>query len=683
MTRLPTRHAARGLRSLVAALILSLLTTAFAQGGEVAWELRACADPFALPFSGREEPGFENAIAEIVADELGAELTYDWIAFSPDTVNLHLREGTCDVLLGVPDGYMELASTIAYYRSPYLFVTRSDAPYEIESLDDPDLGELRIGVQNPGIPPHDALLARGYNERIVAPRSDRPNPPDRVLREVLDGSIDVGIIWGPPGGYFAPQYGDALRIERVTPLFDPPMLSMSFAMTMAVRPGDDHLRDLLERAIAVRWDEIHATLDEFGVPYVESPAPVVTLDADRPQATAVVAVVGPSTTGRRSNQAALYDIVGDQARNGALLAESDAFRTAGDEDVLFLHAVTPDAVSARRAVDRLVATAGVDVVVGGLGEGQADAIAEAATAHDLLFLDTGSIDLTVRERCYPTTLHVEADAGDYLTALVDVHAEAGVRDWFVVHLEGAEGEARAEAAEAAVASQGDGGTVVGRAAVRVGEPTYALVAQEIVTSDADGILLMVGPADQIAFIGQVPMFGVDATIAPLTGPVAQTRDFMGAERDRTEPEDDEVRVVAWEPTRPVGSELAQRYVSRFGQPMQASAFPSYQAVIAVVEAILATGSSDAATLRDWLLAPDTTFVSPKGPGAAFRAADHGLRQPVDVVRVRADAEWRNTVEGKLGLVEYVRSAPDGDDALDADALDAYYPVGDGGVACTP
>ncbi|TIS05029.1 MAG: quinoprotein dehydrogenase-associated putative ABC transporter substrate-binding protein, partial [Mesorhizobium sp.] len=45
-------------------------------GAADARELRACADPNNMPFSDASGEGFENKIAEIVAADLGAKLTY-------------------------------------------------------------------------------------------------------------------------------------------------------------------------------------------------------------------------------------------------------------------------------------------------------------------------------------------------------------------------------------------------------------------------------------------------------------------------------------------------------------------------------------------------------------------------------------------------------------------------------
>src|SRR5688572_17407788 len=107
--------------------------------------LRVCADPNNLPFSNAQLEGFENKIADLVADSLDARLEYVWWAQRRGFIRNTLREGLCDVVIGVP-ARLEMARTTApYYRSSYVFVTRhgSHAP---ASFDDPYLATATIGV---------------------------------------------------------------------------------------------------------------------------------------------------------------------------------------------------------------------------------------------------------------------------------------------------------------------------------------------------------------------------------------------------------------------------------------------------------------------------------------------------------------------------------------------------------
>ena len=42
--------------------------------------LRVCADPHNMPFSNRKGQGFENRIAEILADEFKVPMRYYWLS---------------------------------------------------------------------------------------------------------------------------------------------------------------------------------------------------------------------------------------------------------------------------------------------------------------------------------------------------------------------------------------------------------------------------------------------------------------------------------------------------------------------------------------------------------------------------------------------------------------------------
>src|SRR5436305_15307964 len=109
-------------------------------------ELRVCADPNNRPFSAEDGSGLENKIAEVVARELGADLTYTWFAQRRGFLRNTLNAGKCDLVPGIPAKMEMLRTTRAYYRSGYVFVRKEGTP-KIESLDDAALERLNIGVQ--------------------------------------------------------------------------------------------------------------------------------------------------------------------------------------------------------------------------------------------------------------------------------------------------------------------------------------------------------------------------------------------------------------------------------------------------------------------------------------------------------------------------------------------------------
>ena len=256
------------------ALVLLLITPTVRAAG---WEMRVCADPTTLPFSTQGGTGLDNKIAAILARDLGATLNYDWHLNNADMVDMELRQGRCDLIMGVPDGYRGLLTTIPYYRSPYVFVFRADSGLDISSLTDPALAKLKIGLQQYGVIPQDTLVHEGFQNSIVASYEGddtAPNHLGKVIDAVARGDVQLGIAWGPVAGYFASKQPVKLDVVRVTPAIDDNGNVMSETMTIAVRVGDTSLQDALDKAIADRWDDIQTVLKQYHVPTEPLPRPV-------------------------------------------------------------------------------------------------------------------------------------------------------------------------------------------------------------------------------------------------------------------------------------------------------------------------------------------------------------------------------------------------------------------------
>lgn len=247
-------------------------------GGVQARELRACADPNNLPFSNEAGEGFENRIVSLIAQELGAKVRYVWWAQRRGFLRNTLKAEACDLVPGLPANLEGVRTTTPYYRSSYVFVARADGP-DIESFDDPVLRDVKIGVHLIGddgsnTPPAHALSRRGIVDNvrgymIYGDYSD-PNPPARILKALADGEIDVAIVWGPLGGYFAERESVPLKVVPVSPVLDGPQLPMAFDISMAVRKEDEALRQEIDAALARRRPDVDAVLAAYGVPRLDA-----------------------------------------------------------------------------------------------------------------------------------------------------------------------------------------------------------------------------------------------------------------------------------------------------------------------------------------------------------------------------------------------------------------------------
>jgi quinoprotein dehydrogenase-associated probable ABC transporter substrate-binding protein len=232
--------------------------------------LRVCADPHNLPFSNEAGEGFENRIAELLAQELGVELAYTWFPQSVGFVRNTLGARVCDVVMGIVTTSELMQNTNPYYRSSYALVQRADAKAKVASLDDPQLADLRIGAVA-RTPPIDILAQQALLKNLrpyhlmVDTRFDSPGR--EMVEDVAAGEIDVGVLWGPIAGYWAKQ--QSLPIEVIPITGENTGARVDFRITMGLRRNEPEWKQVLNDFIAEHKAEIQAILLDYGVPLLD------------------------------------------------------------------------------------------------------------------------------------------------------------------------------------------------------------------------------------------------------------------------------------------------------------------------------------------------------------------------------------------------------------------------------
>lgn len=232
--------------------------------------LRVCSDPGNMPFSNVKSEGFENRIAELLAAKLGVPVKYTWFPQATGFLRNTLRARRCDLVIGLVSGAELALSTNPYYRSTYVMVTRKADAIAADRLDDPSLKPLRIGLiagtPPAGVAARNGLMAhvRPY-DLLVDTRYDSPS--HQMIEDLAAGDIDVALLWGPLGGYFAAQHGDLLT---VTPLLhEAKNARMDYYIAMGVRPGEHRWKGDIDKLLAENKSEIQAILREYHVPMLD------------------------------------------------------------------------------------------------------------------------------------------------------------------------------------------------------------------------------------------------------------------------------------------------------------------------------------------------------------------------------------------------------------------------------
>ena len=235
--------------------------------------LRVCADPSNMPFTDESGKGFENRLADLVAEKTGRKsVAYTWFPMATGFVRNTLRANRCDIIMGYAQGDELVQNTNAYYRSTYVLVFKKGSGFDgVETIEDPKLAGKRIGIVG-GTPPSANLAAAGLmktakNYPLMVDTRVAPSMAELMIKDMLDGVIDVAVLWGPMAGYYARESGADLT---VVPLVKEKTGSrMMYRITMGVRPSDQEWKRTLNQVIRDNQEEINKILLEYHVPIID------------------------------------------------------------------------------------------------------------------------------------------------------------------------------------------------------------------------------------------------------------------------------------------------------------------------------------------------------------------------------------------------------------------------------
>src|SRR5262245_62954329 len=260
-------------------------------GGEEGLELvdqnvlRVCSDPNNLPFSNDKGEGFENKLAELLAEKLNRKLAYNYYQQATGFVRMMLGSHRCDVIMGYPQGDDMVQSTNPYYQTAYALVTKRGSPLnDVTTLADPRLQGKHIGVVA-GTPPATYLVADGLMANakpyplVVDTRFNSSG--DAMMKDLASGEIDAGVLWGPIAGYRASRANVPMHVQLL--LKDTGGPRMVYRITMGVRPSDQNWKRQLNTLIAQNHEAMDKVLLDFGVPLLDANDQPIAGDAATPK----------------------------------------------------------------------------------------------------------------------------------------------------------------------------------------------------------------------------------------------------------------------------------------------------------------------------------------------------------------------------------------------------------------
>ncbi|MET0876176.1 MAG: substrate-binding domain-containing protein [Tardiphaga sp.] len=240
--------------------------------------LRVCADPRNLPLSNDKGEGYENKLAELLAAKLKKRLAYTYFPQATGFFRMTLGAHRCDVVMGYPQGDDLIQGTNPYYRTAYALVTKAGSGLDdVATLGDVRLKDRHIGIVA-GTPPGTNMAANGLmaNAKPYALMIDTriDSSAEAMIKDIVAGTIDAGVLWGPMAGYHARQADPPLRVTPLVGETSGPRLT--FRIGMGVRAADQNWKRMLNRFIQDNQAEINAILLGYGVPILdEQDRPIV------------------------------------------------------------------------------------------------------------------------------------------------------------------------------------------------------------------------------------------------------------------------------------------------------------------------------------------------------------------------------------------------------------------------
>lgn len=295
--------------------------------------LRVCADPGNMPLSNKAGEGFQNKIAQVVADAMGRRLEYEWRTYyQRGLARSTINAGRCDLLMDLNSDFEQGLTTRPLYRSAYVLVTRKGLNLVPTSLDDPALKKLRLGVFQSS-PARQALYEHGISGEVQYLFYDSATAPEehpgKLVERVAANELDAAESWGPVAGYYAAR--NSLGVVPLNTIDD---AVLEYSMAWAVSRKNAALRDALNTALQDNAAKIAEILRSYHVPLVGCSDCIVAgdLPSHGPYTTPAAAPTAPSPAASSQELAQLQLRIADGADPNQELAHAldagDAVRAA-------------------------------------------------------------------------------------------------------------------------------------------------------------------------------------------------------------------------------------------------------------------------------------------------------------------------------------------------------------------
>jgi len=238
--------------------------------------LRVCADPNNLPYSNQELEGYENKIANLFAKKLGdIPVLYTWYPMTSGFVRRTLNAKTCDLIITFPAIHEFVQNSNPFFSSSYVMMTLEEKNINIKSLSDPIIKEknYKIGIIH-ATPPTSHVAKNKLFEQVkfylqaADPRKQKPWTD--ITNDLVNGELDIAILWGPYAGYEAKLAKKKIKLVPLTKEEKVGRGTMVYRFTMGIRRNEPEWGKTINNLIKDNQSEINEILREYNIPLLDN-----------------------------------------------------------------------------------------------------------------------------------------------------------------------------------------------------------------------------------------------------------------------------------------------------------------------------------------------------------------------------------------------------------------------------
>ena len=238
--------------------------------------LRICADPNNLPYSSQDNEGYENKIADLFAKKLGnIPVTYSWYPMTSGFVRRTLDAKTCDLIITFPAIHELVQNSNPFYSSSYVMMTLEERNINIKSISDPIIKEknYKIGIIHATPPTSHVAKNKLFEQakfyrQAADPRKQKPWKD--VSNDLVEGKIDIAILWGPYAGYETKLAKKKIKLVPLTKEEKVGRGTMVYRFTMGIRRNEPEWGKTINDLIKDNQEEINQILRGYGVPLLDN-----------------------------------------------------------------------------------------------------------------------------------------------------------------------------------------------------------------------------------------------------------------------------------------------------------------------------------------------------------------------------------------------------------------------------